>query len=189
MAGGISPRHAQNPLSGERRKTLSITHHTLSPPPSHHHLYIIHLINWLQIFYRIIMSLKRPFVPKSDVKQWFTTTKYSPTTPPDFTSTSFRQRTEGPFLISTRRKKSEWSDSAMLFVRRPWHSGISRWPHSGLPMRDTKAIHSSLHYAAHITVITSIFLVTGLIAIHRHAEDRRQLKKKRFHFYFFSWRV
>ena len=34
-------RHAQNPLSGEQRKTLSITHHALSPPPSHHHLYII----------------------------------------------------------------------------------------------------------------------------------------------------
>ena len=55
MSGGISPRHAQNPLSGERRKTLSITHHALSPQPSR--------------FYRIIMSLKRPFVPKSDVKQ------------------------------------------------------------------------------------------------------------------------
>ena len=74
ISGGISPRHAQNPLSGERRKTLSITHHALSPPPSHHHLYIIHLINWLQRFYRITMSLKRPFVPKSDVKQRFTTT-------------------------------------------------------------------------------------------------------------------
>ena len=74
MSGGISPRHAQNPLSGERRKTLSITHHALSPPPSHYHLYIIHLINWLQRFYRITMSLKRPFVPKSDVKQIFTTT-------------------------------------------------------------------------------------------------------------------
>ena len=73
MSGGISPRHAQNPLSGEQRKMLSITHHALSPPPSHHHLYIIHLINWLQRFYRIIMSLKRPFVPKSDVKQRFTT--------------------------------------------------------------------------------------------------------------------
>ena len=78
MSGGISPRHAQNPLSGERRKTLSITHHALSPPPSHHHLYMIHLINWLQRFYRIIMSLKRPFVPKSDVKQWFTTTTCRP---------------------------------------------------------------------------------------------------------------
>ena len=33
MSGGISPRHAQNPLSGERRKTLSITHHALSPHP------------------------------------------------------------------------------------------------------------------------------------------------------------
>ena len=74
MSGGISPRHAQSPLSGERRKTLSITHHALSPPPSHHHLYIIYLINWLQRFYLIIMSLKRPFVLKSDVKQWFTTT-------------------------------------------------------------------------------------------------------------------
>ena len=52
MSGGISPRHAQNPLSGERRKTLSITHHALSPPPSHHHLY----------------------VKQSDVKQLFTTT-------------------------------------------------------------------------------------------------------------------
>ena len=40
---GRSPRHAQNPLSGGRRKTLSITHNALSP--SHHHLYIIHLIN------------------------------------------------------------------------------------------------------------------------------------------------
>ena len=72
------PRHAQNPLSGERRKTLSIIHHALSPPPSHHHLYIIHLINWLQRFYRITMSLKSPFVPKSDVKQRFTTTTTFP---------------------------------------------------------------------------------------------------------------
>ena len=77
MSGGRSPRHAQNPLSGEQRKTLSITHHALSPPPSHHHLYIIHLINWLKHFYRITVSLKRPFVPKSDVKQWFTTTTTS----------------------------------------------------------------------------------------------------------------
>ena len=77
MSGGITLRHAQNPLSGKRRKTLSITHHAPSPPPSHHHLYIIHLINWLQRFYRIIMSHKRPFVPKSDVKQWFTTTTFS----------------------------------------------------------------------------------------------------------------
>ena len=64
MSGGISPRHAQNPLSGERMKTLSITHHALSPPPSHHHLYIIHLINWIQRFYRVIMSLKRPLCRK-----------------------------------------------------------------------------------------------------------------------------
>ena len=72
MSGGRSPRHA--PLSRERRKTISITHHALSPPPPHHHMYIIHLINWLQRFYCITMSLKRPFVSKSDVKQWFTTT-------------------------------------------------------------------------------------------------------------------
>ena len=124
MSGGRSPRNVQNPSSGERRKTLSITHHALSPPPSHHHLYIIHLINWLQRSYHITMSLnhftsrlkcmpgfgdpgvtivnpteisvmygyvtwwmtmeisimygsegvKRPFLPKGDVKQWFTTT-------------------------------------------------------------------------------------------------------------------
>ena len=74
MSGARSPGHAKNPLCGEQRKTLSITHHALSPPHSHYHLYIIHFINWLQRFYRIIMSLKRPFMPKSDVKQWFTTT-------------------------------------------------------------------------------------------------------------------
>ena len=28
-----SPRHTQNPLSGEQKKTLSITHHALSPHP------------------------------------------------------------------------------------------------------------------------------------------------------------
>ena len=38
---GRSPRHAQNPLSGERRKTLAITHHALSPPPYHPHPLII----------------------------------------------------------------------------------------------------------------------------------------------------
>ena len=54
----------RTPLSVERRRTLSITHHALSPPPSHHHLYIIHLLNWLQRFYRITLALKRPFVPK-----------------------------------------------------------------------------------------------------------------------------
>ena len=74
MSWGRSPGHAQDPLSGEQRKTLSIIQRTLSPPPSHHHLYIIHLINSLQRFYRITKSLKRWFVPKSDVKQWFTTT-------------------------------------------------------------------------------------------------------------------
>ena len=66
MSGGRSPRHAQKPFSREWRKTFSVSHHALSPPPSHHHLYIIHLINWLQRFYRITMSLKRAFVPKSD---------------------------------------------------------------------------------------------------------------------------
>ena len=74
LSEGISPRHAQNPLLGERRKTLWITHYAISPSPSHHHLYIIHLINGLQRFYRITMSLKSPFVMKSDVKQRFTTT-------------------------------------------------------------------------------------------------------------------
>ena len=74
MSERRSPRHAQNPSSGERTKKLSKTYHALSPQPLHHHLYIIHLINWLQRFYRITMSLERPFVPKSDVKQWFTTT-------------------------------------------------------------------------------------------------------------------
>ena len=52
-----SPRHAQNP-SGEQRKTLSITHHALSPPPSHHHLYIIHLINGLKRFILLQCHLK-----------------------------------------------------------------------------------------------------------------------------------
>ena len=48
----------------------------------HHHLYIIHFINWLQHFYCITISLKKSFVPKSDVKQWFTTTMVSLFTPP-----------------------------------------------------------------------------------------------------------
>ena len=74
LSGCRYPRHAQNPLLGEQRKTLLITHHVLSPPPSHNHLYIIHFINWLHRFHRIAMSLKRPFVPKNDVEQWFTTT-------------------------------------------------------------------------------------------------------------------
>ena len=45
MSMGKSSRHTQYPLSGERKETLSITHHALSPPPSHLHLYIIYLIN------------------------------------------------------------------------------------------------------------------------------------------------
>ena len=99
MSGVRSPRYAQNRLSGVRRKTLSITHHALSPPPSHHHLYIIHLINWLQRFYRITMSLKRPFVTKSDVKQWYTTT----------TTTSWSQ----PLAWSSDHIKSE---ETMIFL-------------------------------------------------------------------------
>ena len=51
------------------RRAEEITYHALSPQPLHHHLYIIHLINCLQRFYRITMSLERPCVPKSDVKQ------------------------------------------------------------------------------------------------------------------------
>ena len=39
MSRGISPRNAQNPLLGERGKTLLITHHALSPTSSSvHHL-------------------------------------------------------------------------------------------------------------------------------------------------------
>ena len=62
MSGGRSPRHAQNPLSGERRKTLSITLHALPPPPSHHH----HHHSSYQLtttFLLITMSLEGPFVP------------------------------------------------------------------------------------------------------------------------------
>ena len=74
MSGGRSPRHAQNPLSGERRKTLSITHHAYHPHPTSSSVH--HFISSIDLFYRITMSLKRPFVPKSDVKQLhvFTTT-------------------------------------------------------------------------------------------------------------------
>ena len=61
MSGGGSPRHYR-----ANKENVLITHHALSPPPSHHHLYIINLINWLQSFYRITMSLERPFV----LKKW-----------------------------------------------------------------------------------------------------------------------
>ena len=74
ISGGRSPRHAQNPLSGERSKTLLITHHAISAPPSHHHLYIISSHQLTTTFLSYYMSHKRPFVPKSDVKQWFITT-------------------------------------------------------------------------------------------------------------------
>ena len=44
ISGGRSPRHAlrhaQNPLSGERKKTLSITHHALSLTSSSVHHFI-----------------------------------------------------------------------------------------------------------------------------------------------------
>ena len=112
MSGCISPRHAQNPLSGERRKTLSITHHALSPPPSHHHLYIIHLINWLQRFYRITKSLKRPFVLKSDVKQWFTTT--TTTTPYHTTLISSAHHSPKAPLVSKNGAKQQITTSLHL---------------------------------------------------------------------------
>ena len=71
MSGARSPRHAQNPFSGERRKTLLITHlitPTLTSSYVHHSSHQL-----TTTFYSITVSLKRPFVPKSDVKQWFTT--------------------------------------------------------------------------------------------------------------------
>ena len=66
MSGGRSPRHAQNPLLGERRKTLNIPscHITLTSASLHHSSHQL-----TTTFYRITMSLKRPFVPKSDVKE------------------------------------------------------------------------------------------------------------------------
>ena len=70
MSGRISPRHAQNPLSGERRKTLSISHRALLPPPLHHHLYnSSHKLTTTFLSYYNVT-----FVLKSDVKQRFTTT-------------------------------------------------------------------------------------------------------------------
>ena len=43
---GVDPLDMpRTPYSGEQRKMRSTTHHALSPSPSHHHLYIIHLIN------------------------------------------------------------------------------------------------------------------------------------------------
>ena len=124
MSGARSPRHAQNPLSGDRRKTLLITQ---SPP--HHHLYIICLINWLQRFHRITMSLKRPSLPKSDVKQWFTTTTTTICKP---TSTVAVERFEA---------RARWADLTRRFVvkanrmsaRRTtmfWDKGISDTPNS-----------------------------------------------------------
>ena len=57
MSGARSPRHAQY-LNNLITLTSSSVHHS----------------SWLQRCYRITMSLKRPSLPKSDVKQWFTTT-------------------------------------------------------------------------------------------------------------------
>ena len=54
MSGGKSPRHAQRPLSFEQRKTLSITHHTLTSSSVHHSSHQL----TIQHFYRIVMSLK-----------------------------------------------------------------------------------------------------------------------------------
>ena len=61
MSGGKSPRQAQNPLSGERKKAPTITHHALSPPPSHHHLYIMHLNNGLTKTFlaRLLILIKK----------------------------------------------------------------------------------------------------------------------------------
>ena len=55
VSGGRSPRHAQN---GKQRKKFSITHHALPPPPSHYHLYIIHLIIDYNIFIVLQCQLK-----------------------------------------------------------------------------------------------------------------------------------
>ena len=79
---GVDP--LDMPRAPYRENALSITHHAPSPHP---HIIIctsfISLIDYnvcivLQChlkdhFYRITMSLKIPFVPKSDVKHWFTT--------------------------------------------------------------------------------------------------------------------
>ena len=68
MSGGRSPRHAQNPLSGKQRKTLSITHHALSPPPSHHHLYIIdHLTTTFLSYYNVKDHLCRKVTQSNDL--------------------------------------------------------------------------------------------------------------------------
>ena len=77
----------------------------------------------------------------------------------------------------------------MLFVRRPWHQQVtSFWT----PMRDTKtSVSPRLHLCGTVhshNKWSLYFLVTGLLAIHRQAQGRQQLKKKRFHLIFFSCR-
>ena len=57
MSGGISPRH---------------THHALSPHP--HIIICTSFISSIAYNVFIILQFKRPFVPKSDVMQRFTTT-------------------------------------------------------------------------------------------------------------------
>ena len=75
MSGGTSPRHTQNSLLGERRKTLSITHHALSP-----HRNIIICTSFISpIDYNVFIVLQchlRSFVPKSDVKDYFFSTLF-----------------------------------------------------------------------------------------------------------------
>ena len=58
MSARRSPRHAQNPSSGERRKTLSITHHALSS--HHYHRHIIICASYISsIDYNVFMVLQR----------------------------------------------------------------------------------------------------------------------------------
>ena len=64
MSGGGSPSHARKPLSGERRKTLSITHHAIKPTSSS----VYHSSHQLTTTF-LSYYLKDTFVPKSDVKQ------------------------------------------------------------------------------------------------------------------------
>ena len=66
-SGGKYPRHAQNPLSGEWIKILSITHYALSPHPTLTSTSVYHSSHrWT------VMPPKWPLVPKSQVKHYFT---------------------------------------------------------------------------------------------------------------------
>ena len=77
--------------------------------------------------------------------------------------------------------------SAMLFVRRPWHSGISRLSHSGLQCAIPKLeLSPQLHLCGTPYCHNKwslYFLVTGLISIHWQTQGLLQLKKC-FHFFF-----